>query len=234
MRERATPSLYMYICAHISHIHTQKRLTNKRGALFSEQYAPESSSTKKSARTRPRSWTYSRCMQIWIVRPLEIIQEIPPMPAPRFFDAHTLEKNYDDGNIMSHSSSGKDGDYFLSLRPAESMRSHIAHSRLIGPAAGRWRKSALGSAAVRPAVHLCLEIFCVRRALVLSAPPLFQPLQLFPFFLGCVQRIICAGMLCNRIMRLRHNNGNKIAGVFHLENIWLQKRLMTDWLFPGD
>jgi hypothetical protein len=64
-------------------------------------------SQKESARTRPSELKYipgERCMQIRIVRPLEVARK-KSAHSPQTNSA--AEKNYDDGNIMSHSSSDK-------------------------------------------------------------------------------------------------------------------------------
>jgi len=69
--------------------------------------------------------------------------------------------------------------------------------------------------------HLCFEIFCVCAVRLFSPRRRFFSLSNYflSFLAVCNALFALAGMLCNRIMRLQRNNGNKIAGVFHLENI---------------
>jgi hypothetical protein len=101
--------------------------TNGAHSFFSEQYAPAQSAvwrrTKKSARTRPRVNLYilsePGACKFELCARWKLFKKFRPC----FFDAHSraserappvsMKKNYDDGNIMSHSSSGKDGDYFF-------------------------------------------------------------------------------------------------------------------------
>jgi hypothetical protein len=63
---------------------------------------------------------------------------------------------------------------------------------------------------------VCAPCACSLRAAAFSASPIISFLSWL-----CATHYLrwLAGMLCNRIMRLQRNNGNKIAGVFHLENI---------------
>jgi hypothetical protein len=72
-----------------------------------------------------------------------------------------------------------------------------------------------------PVVRICVLKYFVCAVRLFSPRRRFFSLSNYflSFLAVCNALFALAGMLCNRIMRLQRNNGNKIAGVFHLENI---------------